>query len=58
MGSEISSEGDVYSFGVLLLENVHGKQPIDEAFKNGTNLSDFGTVAFSFVCDKYYSIMD
>jgi hypothetical protein len=38
MGGKISIEGDVYSFGVLLLEILTGKQPTDESFKNGMNL--------------------
>ena len=55
MGSEISTEGDVYSFGVLLLEMFMGKQPIDEAFRNGTNLHNFVNSAFP---DRIEEILD
>ncbi|XP_062178872.1 probable LRR receptor-like serine/threonine-protein kinase At3g47570 [Phragmites australis] len=46
MGSKISTEGDVYSFGVLLLEILTGKQPTDESFKNGTNLHSYVNSSF------------
>ncbi|CAL2264003.1 unnamed protein product [Prunus armeniaca] len=34
MGSEVSTYGDVYSFGILLLEML-GKRPTDEMFRGG-----------------------
>jgi serine/threonine protein kinase len=46
MGGKISTEGDIYSFGVLLLEIFTGKQPVDEAFKNGMNLHSFVNSSF------------
>lgn len=46
MGGEISTEGDIYSFGVLLLEMFTGKQPIHEAFSNGMNLHSFVKSSF------------
>ena len=45
MGGEASTEGDVYSYGVLLLEMFTGKRPIDDMFKDGLNLHNFVKVA-------------
>ena len=41
MSEGISTKGDVYSFGVLLLEMMTGCRPTDEKFSNGTSLHDF-----------------
>ncbi|XP_047326329.1 receptor kinase-like protein Xa21 [Impatiens glandulifera] len=38
MGSEVSARGDVYSYGIVLLEMFTGKRPTDEMFKTGLNL--------------------
>ncbi|XP_010068230.2 putative receptor-like protein kinase At3g47110 [Eucalyptus grandis] len=37
----ISTKGDVYSFGVLILEMFTGKRPTDDMFENGMNLHRF-----------------
>ncbi|XP_061341778.1 probable LRR receptor-like serine/threonine-protein kinase At3g47570 [Gastrolobium bilobum] len=41
MGSEVSTEGDMYSFGILILEMLTGKRPTDEMFKDGHNLHNY-----------------
>ena len=41
MGDMASTLGDVYSFGILLLEMFTGKKPIDDMFKNHLNLHNF-----------------
>ncbi|KAI5335894.1 hypothetical protein L3X38_026028 [Prunus dulcis] len=41
MGSEVSTYGDVYSFGILLLEMFTGKKPTDYMFTDGLNLHNF-----------------
>ncbi|XP_037483213.1 receptor kinase-like protein Xa21 [Triticum dicoccoides] len=38
LGYEISTAGDVYSYGIILLEMLTGKHPTDDIFNNGLNL--------------------
>ncbi|MED6156536.1 hypothetical protein PIB30_015189 [Stylosanthes scabra] len=39
--SQVSIEGDSYSFGILVLEMLTGKRPTDEMFKDGCSLHDY-----------------
>uniref|UniRef100_A0A7N0R8D8 non-specific serine/threonine protein kinase n=1 Tax=Kalanchoe fedtschenkoi TaxID=63787 RepID=A0A7N0R8D8_KALFE len=41
MGGNVSSEGDMYSFGILLLEMVTGRRPTDEIFNANNSLHNF-----------------
>ncbi|RWR91221.1 putative LRR receptor-like serine/threonine-protein kinase [Cinnamomum micranthum f. kanehirae] len=45
MGANPSTYGDVYSYGILLLEMLTGKRPSDDMFKNNLNLHQFAKMA-------------
>ncbi|RDX92667.1 putative LRR receptor-like serine/threonine-protein kinase, partial [Mucuna pruriens] len=49
IGSDVSTNGDMYSFGILMLEMLTGRRPTDELFENGQNLHHF--VENSFPCN-------
>ncbi|XP_043816490.1 probable LRR receptor-like serine/threonine-protein kinase At3g47570 [Manihot esculenta] len=41
VGSEVSMHGDVFSFGILLLEMFTGKRPTDDMFKDNLSLHNY-----------------
>ncbi|KAJ9160278.1 hypothetical protein P3X46_025692 [Hevea brasiliensis] len=41
IGSEATKDGDVYSFGIILLEIFTGRRPTDEVLTDGLNLHNF-----------------
>ncbi|KAE8039253.1 hypothetical protein FH972_011681 [Carpinus fangiana] len=45
MGGEPSTSGDVYSFGILLLEMFTGRRPTEELFKDDLTLHNFVKLA-------------
>lgn len=45
IGSEVSTFGDVYSYGILLLEMITGKRPTDSMFKDGLELHSYVKMA-------------
>lgn len=47
MGTEVSESGDVYSYGIVLLEMFTGKRPTDEMFDGRMNLHEFAKGALS-----------
>ncbi|XP_044971102.1 probable LRR receptor-like serine/threonine-protein kinase At3g47570 [Hordeum vulgare subsp. vulgare] len=54
-GSKISTEGDVYSYGVIILEILTGKRPTDEMFEDGQSLYKFVEDSFP---EKICEILD
>ncbi|CAN0877282.1 Probable LRR receptor-like serine/threonine-protein kinase At3g47570 [Linum grandiflorum] len=47
MENKVSIQGDVYSYGILLLELFIGKRPTEETFRDGLNLHNVVMSAFS-----------
>ncbi|KAM0836967.1 hypothetical protein ACQ4PT_061978 [Festuca glaucescens] len=45
-GSKISTEADVYSYGIIILELLTGKRPTDEMFNGGLSLYKFVEKSF------------
>ncbi|XP_007203343.2 putative receptor-like protein kinase At3g47110 [Prunus persica] len=45
MGSQVSIMGDIYSYGILLLEMFTGKRPTDDMFKDGLSIHQFTAMA-------------
>ncbi|CAN1298834.1 Probable LRR receptor-like serine/threonine-protein kinase At3g47570 [Linum perenne] len=55
MGMSVSKEGDVYSYGILVLEMLTGKRPTNEMFKDCENLRNFVRAA---IPDGITSVLD
>ncbi|KAK3419908.1 hypothetical protein EUGRSUZ_G00670 [Eucalyptus grandis] len=51
-GSAVSTQGDVYSFGVLILEMFTSKRPTNYMFENGLDLPQFAKVALADRVEK------
>lgn len=45
MGGRVTTLGDVYSYGILLLEMFTGKRPTDDKFKDGLSIHSFVATA-------------
>ncbi|KAM7462612.1 hypothetical protein LguiA_030733 [Lonicera macranthoides] len=48
LGCEASMNGDVYSYGILLLEMMTGRSPIDLMFNESLNLHNFAKMALPY----------
>ncbi len=55
LGSEVSTKGDVYSYGILLLEMITGKRPTYGLFEGGLTLHNYASLALS---DRVMEIVD
>ncbi|QCD90924.1 LRR receptor-like serine/threonine-protein kinase EFR [Vigna unguiculata] len=55
MGSAVSTAGDMYSFGILILEMLTGRRPTDEIFEDGQNLHTFVESSFP---DNLLQVLD
>ncbi|KAK9665004.1 hypothetical protein RND81_14G083600 [Saponaria officinalis] len=55
LGSEASTDGDIYSYGILLLELMTGKKPTDSIFKDDLNLHLYAEAA---LLDQVLYIVD
>ncbi|KAJ1273891.1 hypothetical protein BS78_05G019500 [Paspalum vaginatum] len=55
MGATVSTEGDVFSYGVVLLEILTGRRPTDNLFHDARSLPNFVQMAYH---DKLLEIMD
>ncbi|XP_058109121.1 probable LRR receptor-like serine/threonine-protein kinase At3g47570 [Magnolia sinica] len=55
MGNKPSTQGDTYSYGILLLEMITGKRPTDEMFKRNLTLHHFSKLALP---DRVMEIVD
>ncbi|KAM0072640.1 putative protein kinase RLK-Pelle-LRR-XII-1 family [Helianthus debilis subsp. tardiflorus] len=47
LGSEVSTSGDIYSYGILLLEMMTGKKPVDPVFEEGLTLHSYARNALA-----------
>ncbi|KEH27856.1 probable LRR receptor-like serine/threonine-protein kinase At3g47570 isoform X2 [Medicago truncatula] len=55
MSSEVSTHGDMYSFGMLILEMLTGRRPTDDMFTDGQNLRLYVEISFP---DNIMKILD
>ncbi|XP_072978699.1 receptor kinase-like protein Xa21 [Typha angustifolia] len=55
MANKVSTHGDIYSYGILLLEMFTGKRPTDVSFKEGLSLHTYVEMA---LLNQVFDVMD
>ncbi|KAI3901280.1 hypothetical protein MKW92_051249, partial [Papaver armeniacum] len=45
LGRDVSTHGDVYSYGIMVVEIFTGRRPTDDIFTDGLNLHTFAKMA-------------
>ncbi|KAM0019497.1 putative protein kinase RLK-Pelle-LRR-XII-1 family [Helianthus debilis subsp. tardiflorus] len=50
LGNEVSTGGDIYSYGILLLEMLTGKKPVDPMFEGELGLHSYARSALADGC--------
>ena len=48
VGCDVSTKGDVYSYGILLLEMITGKRPTNCVLEGGLNLHNYASMALPY----------
>ncbi|XP_026411219.1 probable LRR receptor-like serine/threonine-protein kinase At3g47570 [Papaver somniferum] len=56
MGRDVSTQGDVYSYGIMLVEIFTGRRPTDDKFTDGLSLHTFAKTAL--LQDRVLEIVD
>ena len=51
----MSKHGDVYSYGILVLETATGKRPTDSKFRQGLSLREYVELG---LCDSMMEVVD
>ncbi|VAI11050.1 unnamed protein product [Triticum turgidum subsp. durum] len=54
-GNPVSKHGDVYSYGILVLETATGKRPTDSKFRQGLSLREYVELG---LCDSMMEVVD